>query len=254
MFYSQLEFIRENKNKPLFVIKSLQNLNLTTKQKIVFLEYISWFLNRDKNNDLHSKICHRELEKLIDELRTENEKAEMSKENIEFEALLKHLDTLPNYREKITLLDKAKAEYKDTKTAWEDFGGETFDKRCESEIKILKESQSLKFSNADKLANKLSTDEKRQKDKDLTLDRAVLIFNYLLNYAKVNAHNTDKAEFISFLTGFSKNTIVQKLSRLHEKADLNFVAYEKDMEIIRNHFEKLNLSEITKAIDNDLET
>ncbi len=252
LFYTQLEFIRENKSKTLFVIKSLQNLNLTIKQKIIFLEYISWFLNRDENNDLHSKICRRELKKLTDELREENEKAELSKENTEFEALLKHLDTLPNIKEKISHLEKAKNGYKKTKTAWEDFSGETFDERCESEMKKLKEN--LQSSNGEKHEIKLSADEKKQKDKDLTLDRAVLVFNYLLNYAKVNAHNTDKAEFISFLTGFSKNTIVQKLSRLHEKADLNFIAYEKDLKIVRNYFEKLSLSEITKAIDNDLET
>ncbi len=253
LFYSQLDFIKDNKEKALLVIQTLKNLNLNIKQKIVFLEYILWFLNCDENNDLHSKICRRELKKLIDELREENIKAELSKENIKFEALLKHLDTLPNNRDKIAYLNKAKTEYRKTKTVWEDLSGETFDKRCESEIKKLKKLSSLAFSNATN-QQKISNDEKRQKDKDLTLDRAVLLFNYLLNYAKVNAHNTDKAEFISFLTGFSKNTVVQKLSRLYEKADLNFIAYEKDMEIVRNYFEKLNLSEITKAIDNDLGT
>lgn len=119
----------------------------------------------------------------------------------------------------------------------------------------MKQLQSLEITNSNKQKDILAQEKlnDKQKDKDLTLDRAVLIFSYLLNYAKANAHNTEKAEFISFLTGFSKNTIVQKLSKLHEKADLNFVGYEKDMKTVRKYIEKLGLSEITKAIDNDLE-
>lgn len=34
---------------------------------------------------------------------------------------------------------------------------------------------------------------------------------------------------------------------------MNFIGYEKDMKFIRRYFEKLGLSEVTKAIDNDLE-
>jgi hypothetical protein len=86
----------------------------------------------------------------------------------------------------------------------------------------------------------------------LTLDRATLALNYLLTCAKANCHNTEKAKFISFLTGFSENTITQKLSKLHEKADLNFVNYEKDMKIIHKYFENLGLPDISNQIDNDL--
>lgn len=253
LLYSQLEFIEINVDKPLFLIQTLKDLNLDSKQKIVFFDYVLWSLNNTGNDDRNFRIFRRQFEKLIDELKKGNEKAEILKQDAQFEEALNHLETLSNNREKISYLKQVKAEYEKIKTTWEDFSGLTIDKKCELEIERLK---SLEVTQSINRKKNVELDEKlndRKKDKDLTLDRAVLLFNYLLNYAKVNAHNTEKAEFISFLTGFSKNTIVQKLSRLHEKADLNFVSYEKDMEIVRRYFEKLHLSEITKAIDNDLE-
>jgi hypothetical protein len=89
------------------------------------------------------------------------------------------------------------------------------------------------------------------KHKDLTPDRATLFLNYLFTFSKANCHNTQKAKVISFLTGYSENTIGDQLSALHSKADDNFVAYERDMKI-RKHFENLGLSEIVKIIDGDL--
>jgi hypothetical protein len=253
LFHSQIDFVKNNKNKPLFVIENLTNLELTLKQKIVFFDYLLG--NLQINDDRQSRICSRQLEKLIDELKEENEKTETAQQKAELERVLDHLETLPNYAEKISDIKQAKEQYEKTKITFGTSSGETFDKKCELIIKKLKQLQSLEASSSINKKNEFSKDiNHRQKDKDLTLDRAVLIFNYLLNYAKVNAHNTQKAEFISFLTGFSQNTIVQKLSRLHEKADLNFIGYKKDMKIVRNYFEKLSLYEITKAIDNDLET
>jgi hypothetical protein len=87
---------------------------------------------------------------------------------------------------------------------------------------------------------------------DLTLVRATLTLNYLLTYTKAKCSNKKKAEFISFLTSYSENTVVQKLSTLHKKEGENFIAFEKDMNVVRNHFEKLGLAEIVKMIDNDL--
>ncbi len=216
LFYSQVDFVEKNKNQPLFVIKTLNELKLSDKQKIVFFDYLDCYIHDD--NDRYLKICHRQIQKLIDDLKGKNEKAEILKQDAEFEELLNHLETLPNNREKISYLKQAKNKYEKTKTSWENFSGVTFDKKCQRELEKLEELRRIEIANYAKQLKEDSPVDK-QKDKDLTLDRAVLIFSYLFDYAKVDARNTDKAEFISFLTGFSKNTVVQKLSKLHEKAD-----------------------------------
>ncbi len=121
------------------------------------------------------------------------------------------------------------------------------------EILKLKEKRELEKINKKNEKPKKDISIKNRKNKELTLDRATLVFAYLFKYLKVDSPNTDKAKFISFLTGFSENTIRQKLSKLHEKADSNFVKYEKDMEIVCKYFESLGLDEIVKMISNDLE-
>lgn len=253
LFHSQIDFIEKDKNKPSFVIEKLNSLELNTMQKIVIFEYLSNKLSI--KNDRQSRICTRQLEKLIEELKEESEKVEKAEQKAKLEKILDHLETLSNYTEKISYVKQAKAQYEKTKTTLIEVSERTFGKKCELIINKLKQLQILEITNSNKQKDTLAQEKliDKQKDKDLTLDRAVLIFSYLLDYAKVNAHNTEKAEFISFLTGFSKNTVVQKLSKPHEKADLNFIGYEKDMKIVRKYIEKLGLSEISKAIDNDLE-
>lgn len=85
-----------------------------------------------------------------------------------------------------------------------------------------------------------------------TLEQTTLFFYYLLKYAKANSHNTSTAKVISFLTEFTDETIRQQFSKLHNKALVNFTEFEKDMDIVRNLFQILDLTEITKMIDNDV--
>lgn len=92
-----------------------------------------------------------------------------------------------------------------------------------------------------------------KKNKDLTLDRAALFFNYLFTSAKVNCANTKKAEIISFFTGYSTNTIKDKFSKLHSKVDDNYIEYEKDMNFVRRQFETLGMPEVVEKIGNDLD-
>jgi sulfite reductase alpha subunit-like flavoprotein len=82
---------------------------------------------------------------------------------------------------------------------------------------------------------------------------ACLALNYLLTYKQASCPKKEIAKFISFLTSYSENTVVQKLSTLHKKGDENYIAYEKDMKVVRKYFEKLGLIEVVKMIDNDLE-
>ena len=79
-----------------------------------------------------------------------------------------------------------------------------------------------------------------------------MFFYYLFKYQKLSFDNKQKAKVIAFLTGYSANTVEQQFSQIHKKAVVNFAAYEKDMRIVRNHFETLDLVEVIKMIDNDL--
>lgn len=173
--------------------------------------------------------------------------------------ILEHLYTLNSIQEKIAYLTKEVVFFKqkainlgrnypsDIKFAIE---------FCELEISKLKEERELEKMMAEiqepKEESAKGKTKDTQKHKDLTLDRAVLVFNYLFKFAQVNSHNTEKSEFISFLTGFSKETIRQRLSNLHEKENNNRNLWEKDLKIVRKYFESLGLTEIVKMIDNEL--
>lgn len=95
-------------------------------------------------------------------------------------------------------------------------------------------------------------DNNQIRNRNFTLDQTVLFFSYLFNYTKVNCHNNQKAKVIAALTGFSENTIQQQLSTIHRKASDNPKAYLKDIKIVRNNFERLDFTAITKIIDEDL--
>ena len=114
---------------------------------------------------------------------------------------------------------------------------------CSKEIDRLKQIQELSKQN-----------KKESKNPDLTLDRAVLAINYLLKLNNSDSSNTAKAEFISFITGYSKETIRQKLSTLHSKEDRNRNLWEDDMNVVRRYFQKMALNTIVEKIDKDLQS
>jgi hypothetical protein len=88
--------------------------------------------------------------------------------------------------------------------------------------------------------------------KGRTRYQALLTVHYLLTSLGAIENNTKKAEFASFLTGFSENTLRQDLSNIHRKADDNGAVWESDMKTVRRHFEELGLSDVVELIDNDL--
>lgn len=100
------------------------------------------------------------------------------------------------------------------------------------------------------LTNKKSI--KELKHKDLTVDRAVLFFEYLFNFANSDCSKAGKARIISFFTNFDDEKLRQQLSGINKKAYSNFVNFEKDMNIVLGLFEMLGLDEVTGIIMNDL--
>ncbi len=273
LLYSEWEFIQKNKAKPLTIKTKIRHLNLGNEERQhIFCHYLTHLIgNENEDDDIQLEICRKEIQKIVDEIEKGwKEKAE--KESVKllsefptaqenYDKMLEHLETLPNLSAKIEYLERERIEFEkyddpDTLSIIANLP-DSFYWMLKAEIKYLKELEILEL-NKIKTENNLSVKPNDKeilinKHKDLTLDRATLAMNYLLRFAKANGHNTDKARFISFLTGYSENTIAQKFSTLHKKEDADFTAYEKDMNIIRKYFEKLGLNEIVKMIDNDLE-
>ena len=121
-------------------------------------------------------------------------------------------------------------------------------------------------------ADKNHTIEKKilKKHKDITLDRATLFINYLLDFAneksrdnfrsknKTPLKDADKNRIIDFLTPFSgtqskklHKPFKDEIAKIAEKEEISEKFY-KDMKIVRKYFEMLGLSEILDKIDADL--
>lgn len=253
VFDRTVDYIGENKAKPLTVSRYLEKdltlhngKTLTDKQCHFFYDKLLWWFENELN-DKQIKVCCREIKKLQDNLDVYYDEGGTSRRKDEFEKALEHLETLPTYEEKIAYLiqEKTKSEQAENELTWTFDGEKSFAEKCALEIEKLRQ---LKQLNTKSKQNADST----KKHQDLTLDRATLALNYLLTHAKANCHNTEKAKFISFLTGYSEKQIAQKLSKLHKKEDENYTAYQRDMKIISQYFAKLGLINITNQIKNDL--
>lgn len=254
LFESAADHIDENKTKPFSVSKYLnkelraRNKQLLKDKQRYFLyeKLLLWFSDERQQNQ-QIEICCREISKLLEKLDVyQQDKEDTPTRKDPFENVLRHLETLPNYKEKIAYLIQEKTRSEQRETDWDGlFGTKTFAEKCELEIIALRQLMQLE-AKPEKAADRIN------KHNDLTLDRAALTLNYLLTYAKANCHNTEKAKFISFLTGYSEKQIAQKLSKLHKKEDENYTAYERDMKVISQYFAKLGLTEITNQIGRDI--
>lgn len=100
--------------------------------------------------------------------------------------------------------------------------------------------------------------ETRQKVKGLNREVAYLFVDYLFDFAKINCPNTQKAEIVEFLTGFSSKQLVkvpssfEKFKLQIEDGDESDENFTNDLKVIRKYFEELGLIEIVNKIDKDL--
>lgn len=252
LFRSQVAFVLENKKNPVLVSKTFDELDLTDLQKEFLFQYLIIRLEgfTEEVEDADIRICCRQIEELQQELYlSEDETTNNSVIETEddFQELLLHLETLPTNKTKIAYLinEKTKYEQNNTELDWGFVGEKSFTQKCQLEIdklkKLVKLGESENYSEND-----------IKKHTDLTLDRAVLFMDYLFRDAKASSFNTKKAEAISFLTGFSEETLRQRLSTIYNEKNKKDKSYKKDIRIVRNLFDKLGLSEIVKSIDQDL--
>lgn len=256
VFHLAVDQIDENKKKPLSISKSLEKelflygeQQLTDEQRYFFYDKLLEWFSDEREGDAQIEICCREIIKLQENLDVyEHEEVETPSRQDPFDEVLAHLETLPTYKEQIAYLIqvKTKSEQKGG-LDWRMPGEKSFAEQCQLEIEARRQLKQLE-------AKPERSADSVKKHSDLTLDRAALALNYLLTCAKANCHNTEKAKFISFLTGYSEKQIAQRLSRLHKKEDENYTAYERDMKIISQYFAKLGLKEITNQIEKDLKS
>lgn len=130
-------------------------------------------------------------------------------------------------------------------------------------LDVKEEIEILLTLENEELINKQNTNlQPNKKDvskiSELNIESATLLMSYLFDFANVNCHFTKKAEVIEFLTGFSKKQIVKlpsefekEKSKILENEEISEKFY-KDMQIIRNYFVRLGLTEIVNKIDEDL--
>ena len=184
--------------------------------------------------------------------------AEIYRRKYNFQTLLKCLDDLPSDRRRMRLLIEVKAAYdRDYESIKSVASANRLDGSPSGNGDLLKFGKDLeieikKYEKLLILNENFQTNSGTKKNTDLTLDRATLFLNFLFRFANVNCPNTKKAKVISFLTGYSENTVGDKLSALYSKEGNNFVQFVKDMKIVRRYFENLGLSQITEMIDRDL--
>jgi hypothetical protein len=95
-------------------------------------------------------------------------------------------------------------------------------------------------------------DLNEQKNPEFTTARQVLAMHYLFEYCQVRGvDQSKKAEFIEFLTGKNYKNIYDTVRNPLATKTGNFK--KGDLQYIRTFFENLGLSEIVKAIGNELD-
>jgi hypothetical protein len=181
-----------------------------------------------------------------------------TKENkYDWERVKQHLETLPDIKARLGFLIEIRTEFEQEEGWWArlDTLDTPFSKKCDLEIQKLKQLLALEKNRAQRetevgKCNPEFTTAKR--NPEFTMEQTALAMHYLLRYTRAKCTNVEKARFISFLTGFSENTIRQFLSKVHTKKNDNPIAWEENMKLVKRQFEVLRQPEIIKMIDNDL--
>lgn len=177
---------------------------------------------------------------------------EEPRDRFDFAKVKQHLKTLPDAKAKIIYLLEEKTEFAQkfsTNPMFDWPSNEpSFSEKCELEIQKLRQQMAL-----EKPSRKQSdsSSEAIQRNADFTTARQVLAVYYLLRYVKVqNVNKTEVARFIEFLTGKNYDSIYKKV---REPLKLKDSEAKKDLKFVRAYFLKLELSEIVKMIDEEID-
>lgn len=279
LLWAQYSFVRDNIQKPNTTITTLKALPLTDEQKHVLFGFIlKWFggypvENLDKQYDTtlrliekeflgYSKktpekqfcqrdwVQHSRLKQIEGYL---NDKIKGKEQGAEYDFLKvkEYLKTLPTTKEQIKFLTEIKTEYLQNKTGQEWEMGTTFDEKCQLEIDMLNKIFKLEPTNAPQ--------NERNQLAGYTNSQLVLIFYYFFKQCglepRVNCDIAPMAKFIHAITGKGftgapNSDIYKKLQTVPNfKNDKELIA---DLEAIKPLFQKVELNEVVKMINNEI--
>ena len=93
--------------------------------------------------------------------------------------------------------------------------------------------------------------ENTEKNKDFTTSRQVLAIHFLMKYIHVrDADKSEIARFVQFLTGKNYDNIYKKVLSPYSHSTKTF---KQDLRFVREYFEKLNLQELVRMVNNEME-
>jgi hypothetical protein len=242
LLYSQYKSVKDNKTKPLTVIKTLKQLKLTDKQRHCLFYYLNALIQKvnssgGEGRDKQLEICASFIEKEIynlEEVLADEAEAQPAKENrFDFDKVKQHLETLPDTESKLKYLVEIQTEYEQEESSFFRNPFDRFSEKCELEIAKLNQLMILERPKSSQTG---AETDSTNRNPEYTTARQVLATYFLLEYAKANCPNTAKADFIAFLTSKSRERIRQFLSGLYQSKDENYTKWEKDMKYVRKHF------------------
>jgi hypothetical protein len=265
LFNTQVNLVRSYSNSPFTISQRLQKLALTDMQLFFLceklIEHFEIYDDFDDYEPQYEIVC-RELSRLKEKLNLFHDKETTNvkpSKKFDFEKVKRTLKDISNPYYQIAYLIKIKTRYLQENDSDKE-SGVTFAQKCDFEIEKIekiKKALALYATEQDEDDEPSDNDETVEdgnqiRNRDLTLDQAILFFTYLFEFTNVNCPNTKKAKVIATLTGFSENTINQRLSVINKKEVDNPKAFSKDIKKVRSSFEQLNFREITSMIDKDL--
>lgn len=271
LLYEQLEIVRANKHKPLSVRKHFQNIKISQDELYSLLVWLTEILDEeaytgiDDNEPKDAALARCLQFIIIDFKKVEDNVLEhwtIPEDNLNhpinkysFRKAKIHLETLPDINLKIKYLIEIKNEYRQdilTSNYFEITEKNTFDQKCDLEIAKLREISALELQSS-------QPKQKQQFDR-FTNSQIVLIFYYFFKLnglvPRVSIDIAPIAKFIHLITGKDFKTIpnsdfYKKLQTVPNfKSDKELIS---DLEVIKPLFKMVQLNEIVKMIDNEIE-
>ncbi len=266
LLYEQYGIVQTNLDKPLSITKHLLKLDLKKEQLHYLLYHLYRLLSQvtgnqsENENNRSFTICQRLIKKEYDKLEKElypkgESSFEKYQKKFDINKIKKHLDSLPDNSSRLKYLTDIKTEVKQNQhdwDVWRSTAHNNFISNIELEIIKIKDFQTLDNPSELKKAVIIST--------EFTNSQLVLIFFYFLKHnglePRKNIDVSPIAKFLHLITGKEYNTIhnsdfYKKLQSVPNfKSDKELI---KDLESIKPLFGRVQLMEIVKMIDNEIE-
>lgn len=226
---------------------------------------IIWILEtqiRDLDSDINNPLKHDSLKEnkyyksklkaLLQRIKVPHSKKVKMEDRYNFDEVKKHIETLQSDKEKITYLIDIKAEYNQNRNIFHFSPEVPFGRKCDLEIERIKELANI----AD---NKKNVIQKSDLAK-YSNSQIVLIFFYFFKFTGIEPRVTTDiapiAKFLHLIT--SKNFSKTPNSDFYKKLSQapNHVGNKqllKDLKLIKPLFADVELNEIVKMIDNEID-